>query len=71
MIETRKFHDRQAGCKTMVLNLRLREAGDITVMALDLPHCTLLPLPTPIMFLACLDDAGTRQQLHLKGVKPS
>jgi hypothetical protein len=52
MIETRKFHDRQAGCKTMVLNLRLRDAGGIAVMALDLPHCTLLPLPTPIMFLA-------------------
>ena len=55
----------------MVLNLRLREAGGIAVMALDLPHCTLLPLPTPIMFLACLDDAGTRQRLHLKGAKPS
>lgn len=71
MIETRKFHDRQAGCKTMLLNLRLRAAGGIAVTALDLPHCTLLPLPTPIMLLACLDDAGTRQRLHLKGLKPS
>jgi hypothetical protein len=71
MIETRKFHDRQAGCKTMLLNLRLRAAGGIAVMALDLPHCTLLPLPTPIMLFACLDDAGTLQRLHLKGLKPS
>jgi hypothetical protein len=38
MIETRKFHDRQAACKTMVWNLRLKEAGGIAVMALDLPH---------------------------------
>jgi hypothetical protein len=45
MIETRKFHDRQAGCKTMVLNLRLREAGGIAMMAFDLPHCALLLLP--------------------------
>ncbi len=71
MIQTRKFHDRQAGCKTMSLNLRLREGGGRAVMALDLPHGTLLPLPTPLMFLTCLDDAGTRQWLHLKDVKPS
>jgi hypothetical protein len=55
----------------MVLNLRLSEAGGIAVMALDLPHRTLLPPPTAIMFLACLNDAGTRQQQYLKGVKPS
>jgi hypothetical protein len=46
------------------LELAVQAAG---VMALDLTHRTRLPLPTPIMFFACLDDAGTRERATHEG----